>query len=112
MPIVIEKLEEDVQLPFDEVALRSEDPQKLVEYILVLVKSLQEILGQITVVANYGVDLNDGDALYFGLKDSTGVYPIGMFRWIQVDNTAQLQEKVTNTGVSADDWVKVARHSR
>ena len=91
MPIVIEKLDEDISLPFDEVALRSGDPQLLTEYLLTLIKTLQDLLGQIVVLANYEVDLADGDAIYYALKQSDGTYPAGTWRTIQVGDDLEDQ---------------------
>lgn len=112
MTATIEKLDEEVRIPYDKEALLSKDPKRIAEYMLELVKTLQERIEDLTTVANYGVDLNDGEALYLGLKSADGTYPIGTWRLIVVSNSLQMQEKITDTGVDADDWTKVASHSR
>lgn len=91
----LEKLDPDVRIPYDEEALRSEDPARLAEYMLELVKTLQGLLEKITVVANYAVDLVDGEAIYSKLKGSDGNYPVGTWRLIQVDNNWQRQVQLT-----------------
>lgn len=112
MTSTIKKLDTDIQIPYDEEALRSNNPVRIAEYMLELVRTLQEFLERVAEVANYGVDAFDGEALYLGLKNSSGEYPIGTWRLIKVDSSLQIQEKVTDTGVVADDWKKVASHSR
>jgi hypothetical protein len=130
MSSVLERLETPVRIPFDEDVLKSEDREEIAEYFRTLIMELKEdreeiaeyfrtlimelkeILEKMTEVVNYGVDSNDGEAIYLGVKDIDGIYPIGTWRWIKVDSALQLQEKVTNTGVEADDWTKVASHSR
>lgn len=77
---IIERLDSDVRLPFDEDALRSGEPAELTDYLRRLVKTLQELLEKITIVANSGVDSNDGEYVYFGLKGSDGEYPNGVWR--------------------------------
>ena len=111
MPIVIEKLDEDVQIPFDEIALRSGDPQLLTEYLLTLVKTLQELLSQIVVIANFVVDLTDGDAIYYALKQADGTYPEGTWRRIQVGDN--LEDQVLLGGDSViGTWTMAQRRKR
>ena len=110
--MVISRVDEPVRLPPYEDALLGNDPKKIVQYLILLVRTLQGILEQLAEVTNLGVDLNDGDASYLGSKNELGVYPIGTFRWIKIDEAVELQEKVTDTGVDDDDWIKVASHSR
>jgi len=104
--MTIERLDEDVRLPFDEPALLSEDPQLLRDYIQQLVKTLQDIIERFTQVANLGLDLNDSNVRYFGARSSDGSYPDGTWRIIKVDeNDFQLQKKISG------DWVKNAKWS-
>ncbi len=91
----VERLDPDVRIPYDEAALRSDDPARLAEYVLELVKTLQELLEKITVSTNYSTDLFDGEALYSKLKDSNGDYPIGAWRLIQVGEEWQRQVQLT-----------------
>lgn len=96
--MAIEKLDTDVRLPYDESALLSGSPAQLTDYLRQLIKTLQELLGEITIVANYGLDLNDGDAVYFALRQSDGTYPIGTWRRKQVgDNLEDQIQLVTDT---------------
>ena len=78
----IEKLNKDFRLPFDEVVLQSGDPIRLAHYLRELVTALQTLLEDINKIVNFGIDLTDGEALYLALKDSTGEYPIGTWRFI------------------------------
>ena len=73
----LEKLDTDVRIPFDEEALLSGDPTRTADYLLELVKTLQELFEKITVVSNYAIDLIDGEAIYYALKSSDGTYPNG-----------------------------------
>jgi len=91
----VERLDFEVRIPYDEEALRSEDPARLAAYMLELVKTLQELLEKINMVANYSVDLFDGEALYSKLKNPDGNYPLNTWRLIQVENNWQRQVQLT-----------------
>ena len=95
----LEKLDIDVRIPYDEEALKSGDPVQLSEYLLELVKTLQEFLGKIAVVSNYAIDLVDGEALYSKLKLADGSYPLGTWRLIQVGDNWQRQVQL-----ALGDW--------
>ena len=95
MTATIEKLDSDVELPYDEAMIRSGDPEELAEYILELVKKLKELLEDITTVANYSIDLSGGEAIYSKLKSADGNYPLGTWRLIQVDDNWERQVQLT-----------------
>lgn len=94
MASILEKLDTDVKLPFDEDALKSGDPVRVADYIRELVKTLQELLGPITEISNYSVDLVDGEAIYYALQSADGTYPNGTWRSIQVGDNLELQVKI------------------
>ncbi len=83
--MTIEKLDSDVEIPYDEEVILSGDPARLAEYLLDLVKTLQDLLEKITTVANFNVDLDDGEAIYSKLKNADGNYPLNTWRLIQID---------------------------
>lgn len=93
----IDKLDEQVRLPYDEQALLSGDPKRMEDYMRQLVKTLQQLHERIVQVANLSVDLSDGSALYLGLKDSTGDYPNGTWRFIKVGTNLELQKKMSGS---------------
>ncbi len=93
--MAIEKLDTDFRLPLDTEALNSGNPKKMAEYIVELVKVLQILLENITVVANLAIDQADGEAIYSKLKLADGTYPIGAWRLIQVENNWQRQVQLT-----------------
>ena len=99
----IERLDSEVKIPYDEAALLSGNPRKIAEYTLRLVKTLQELLEKITILTNYSVDLNDGEAVYFALKDSTGEYPDGTWRRMIVGDNLEEQKKIDG------EWTFVQR---
>jgi len=105
MSSVIEKLQDEVKIPYDEESIKSGDPVLLAEYQLVLVKTLQELLSNITTVLNYAVDMSDGEAIYLGLKDSTGEYPDNTWRFIPIGGALEIQKKLSG------EWVKIAKHN-
>jgi hypothetical protein len=105
MTSTIERLDTDVRIPYDEEALRSGDPARLAGYLLELVKTLQELLEQITVVSNYNIDAFDGEALYLATKDANGEYPDNAWRLIIVSNALEIQKKISGT------WTKIAKHN-
>lgn len=102
----LEHLDTDVKIPFDEEALKSGDPVRTSDYLLELVKTLQELLEKITVVSNYAIDLVDGEAVYYALKGSDGTYPNGTWRSIQVGDNLEQQVKIDGT------WTIVQRRER
>ena len=102
----LEKLDTDVRIPFDEEALLSGDPVRIKEEWRELVKTLQELLEKITVVSNYAVDLIDGEAIYYALKQSDGTYPNGTWRRIQVGDNLEDQVKIAGT------WTFAQRRER
>jgi len=102
----LEHLDTDVKIPFDEEALLSNDPVRIADYQRELVKTLQELLENLTTVANYAVDLVDGEAVYYSLKGSDGTYPNGTWRSIQVGDNLEQQCKIAGT------WTMVQRRER
>lgn len=102
----LEHLDTDVKIPFDEDALLSGDPVRTADYLLELVKTIQELFEKLTRVANYAVDLVDGEAVYFSLKSSDGTYPDGTWRRIQVGDNLELQCKIEG------EWILVLRRER
>lgn len=102
----LEHLDTDVRLPYDEEVLKSGDPVRIADYQRELVKTLQDILEKLTTVANYAVDLVDGEAVYYSLKDSDGNYPDGTWRSIQVGDNLEQQCKIAGT------WTMVQRRER
>ena len=91
MTVKLEHLDAEVQLPYDEEALLSGDKNRIADEWLELVKTLQELLEKITVVANYALDLYDGEAIYSKLKLADGSYPLGTWRFIQVGDNWERQ---------------------
>lgn len=106
MSSVIEHLDTDVRIPYDEEALKSGDPTRTADYLLELVKTLQELLEKITVASNYAIDLVDGEAIYYALKQPDGTYPNGTWRRIQVGNNLEDQVKISGT------WTQVQVRER
>lgn len=102
----LEHLDTDIRLPLDEEALKSGNPIRMYDYMLELVKALQERLEEITVISNYTVDLVDGEAVYYGLKSSDGTYADGTWRRIRVGDNLEDQVKI------AGEWVLVQRRER
>lgn len=94
MGSLLERLDTEVRIPFDEEALKSGDPSRMADYMLQLVKTLQEILEKVSVAANYSIDLIDGEAVYFALKQADGSYPNGTWRNIQVGDNLETQVKI------------------
>jgi len=102
----LEKLDTDVRLPYDEQVLLSGDRSQVADYMLELVKTLQELIEKITVISNYAVDLVDGEAIYYALKQADGTYPNGTWRRIQVGDN--LEDQVKEDGA----WTMVQRRER
>lgn len=92
--MTITRIDTDIKIPFDFVALSNRDPKEQARGILQIVKALQEILEQIITVSNLSVDLNDG-ALYSKLKQADGTYPLGTWRLIQVGDNWERQVQLT-----------------
>ena len=99
----LEKLDTDVLLPYDEEVLKSGDPDRIADYMLELVKTLQDLLERMTVISNYSVDLVNGEAIYYSLKLEDGTYADGTWRRIQVGDNLEDQKKIAGV------WVMVQR---
>ena len=104
--MTIERLDSEVRIPYDEQALLSNNPQQLADYVRELVITLQDLLEKITTIANYAIDLVDGEAVYYALKSSDGDYPNGTWRRIQVGNNLEDQVKLSGT------WTTVQTRER
>ncbi len=94
MSNILEKLDTEVRIPYDEEAIMSKDPVRIAEYLLELVKTLQELLEKLTVISNYSVDLATGEAAYYALPQDDGTYPEGTWRRIQVGDNLEDQKKI------------------
>ena len=102
--MTISRLDDDVKIPYDEAALKSGDPLRVSLYLLDLVRTLQELLVDISRVTNSAVDLSDGEAIYSKSKVD-GLYPIGTWRLIQVGDNWERQVQLTlNTWTFAGDF--------
>ncbi len=102
---ILEKLDTEVRIPYDEEALLSKDPARIADYMLELVKTLQELLEKLTVISNYSVDLATGEAAYYALPQDDGTYPDGTWRRIQVGDNLEDQKKIDGA------WVMVHRRT-
>jgi len=103
----IEKIDPDFKLPYDEDALLSGDPKRLTRYILELVRVLQDLIERIAVLTDLSIDLVDGAAVYYALKQSSDQdYPDGTWRRIQVGNNLEDQVKLSGT------WTTVSKRER
>jgi histone deacetylase complex regulatory component SIN3 len=81
-----------------------EEPREIVEYLVRLVKVLQEnFLQTLTQVTNIQLSLANTGVYYFDLPDDNGVYADNSWRLIKVDDAIQLQKRVTGS------WEKVAK---
>ncbi len=100
---ILEKLDTEVRLPYDEEALLSKDPVRIADYLLELVKATQELLEKLTIISNYSVDLATGEAAYYALPQDDGTYPDGTWRRKQVGDNLEDQKKIDGA------WVMVQR---
>lgn len=108
---MIEKLDEDLKLPFEEAVFISKDPARIAAYILKLVETLQELLRQNANVTNFNIDLSDGDAVYYQLKSADGTYPENSWRRIVVGDS--LEDQVLLNGNSlTGTWTTAQRRKR
>ncbi|KKL80110.1 hypothetical protein LCGC14_2008040 [marine sediment metagenome] len=98
---ILEKLDTEVRLPYDEEALLSKDPVRIADYLLELVKATQELLEKLTVISNYSVDLATGEAVYYALPQDDGTYPDGTWRRIQNGESLEDQKKIDGAWVMA-----------
>ncbi len=91
----IERLDEEVRLPFDEGALASGDPKRLLQYMFELVRELRELLESNATITNLGINISDGEAIYLKNKNAGGDYPLGTWRLIQVGDNLERQVQLT-----------------
>ncbi|KKM00521.1 hypothetical protein LCGC14_1803600 [marine sediment metagenome] len=110
MTSVIERIDTDFKIPFD-ARISSKNPEIQAEYMLELAETLQLLLEKIITVANFSIDLFDGEAVYYALKNSDGVYPEGTWRRIQVGDNLEDQVLLDGDSISGT-WTFVQRRER
>jgi len=96
----IERLDEEIILPYNQEAILSKDRERLNEYIKQLIGDLERFrLRDIHERLNLLIDLTGAGAIfYLGTKDSTGDYPNGTWRINGSSSTAYLiQVKIAGT---------------
>jgi len=108
MPSVLAKLDTDLQIPLDEDAIKSGDPERLLDYLRELTGTLQDLFETVTLTANYTIDLADGAAVYYALKNKEGVYPVGTWRTRQVGDNLVHEFK----SAAPDTWTVVKTTER
>lgn len=91
----ITRIDEDLILPYDEEVLRSGNPARIAKYMLDLVQTLNDFLKQVAEIVNLTIDQADGDAIYSKLKLADGTYPLGTWRFIQVEDNLERQVQLT-----------------
>jgi hypothetical protein len=101
----IDRVNEDVTLPYWPDYILSGDPNELDEYFKILIKALQDIQDKIVTAVNLGVDLDDTDIRYFGTKDTSGNYSNGDWRLIKVSaDDFELQKLISGTWTRQMKW--------
>jgi len=107
----IDKIRLEVDLPYDEEAIKSRDPVQLADYMRELVGTLNEILQEIAAASNLTIDLVNGAAVYYALKDKNGAYPEYTWRRIQVGDNLEDQILIGGDSLSGT-WTMVQRRER
>jgi len=101
----IDRVNEDVRLPYWPDYILSGDPNDLDQYFKILVKALQDIQDEIITTVNLGVDLDDTDVRYFGTKDGDGNYSDGDWRIIKVSaEDFEVQKLISGTWTQMSKW--------
>ena len=97
--MTIQRLDEEVRLPFDRPAILSGDPDRLLAYMAELVNELQRLrLYEIHQRINLMLDQQNASTVYLGLRNAQGEYPDGTWR-ITVNENGELsrEKKVSGT---------------
>ena len=101
----IDRVNEEVSLPYWPDYILSGDPNELDEYLRILVSKLQELQEEIVTTVNLGVDLDDTDIRYFGTKGTDGTYSDGDWRIIKVGaDDFEIQKKISGTWTLITKW--------
>jgi len=101
----IDRVNEDVRLPYWPDYILSGDPNDLDRYFQILLKELQEITDEVVNAVNLGIDLDDTDVRYFGTKDLNGDYSNGDWRLIKVSSDDfELQKLISSIWVQQMKW--------
>ena len=101
----IDRVNEEINLPYWPNYILSGDPNELDEYLRILVSKLQEIQDEIVTTVNLGVDLDDTDVRYFGTKGTDGTYSNGDWRIIKVGaDDFEVQKKISGTWTLITKW--------
>jgi hypothetical protein len=105
MTSTLDRLDTDFRLPFDEDIIVNGSRQQLADYLRRLIKAIQEFHEKVIQTTNLSIDLADGEAVYFGTKNSSGEYPNNTWRLIQTGGDLEIQKKISG------EWTKIAKHS-
>ena len=100
----LERIGTGVKLPYRPELILSNDPRKLNVYIRELLQFLEELQDQIISLMNLGVDLTDGNAVYFATKNEAGEYPEGTWRLIPVGENLERQKLTSGIWKTAGTW--------
>ena len=93
--MAFDSVDTNIKIPYDELAILSNDPVKLAAYLLELAETIQRLLEELANATNFAISLTDGDAIYSKLKQANGSYPIGTWRLKQVDDNWERQVQLT-----------------
>lgn len=97
---MVDFLDTDQILPYDEVALLSGNPESLAAYMLELTDTMQELLVALSIATNNIISSVTGDAIYYAAADPDGTYPDGTWRRMQVGDNLELQVKISGNWVT------------
>lgn len=101
----IERLDEEIRLPFFEDDILSGDPERLKDYLLALIKAWEEHWKRIAMTTGATIEISDTNVRYYGTRDSTGQYPNGTWRHIKIGtNDFQLQTKIAGKWKKESKW--------
>ena len=92
---VIERIDLDTTLPWDEDAIKSGDPIRMAEYMLELTEALQQVISNIASISNASVTFVTATEKYYDTPDEFGNYPLGTWRRVQVGNNLEDQVQLT-----------------
>lgn len=85
----------DFVLPFDIEAFKSGDPDRIAEAYLELAETLQQLIRDLSGVANEALALTVTNEVYYALPDQNGDFPIGTWRTKQVGNNLEDQVQLS-----------------
>jgi len=103
----IQRVNEEIRLPYWESSILSGDPNQLNEYLRIFIKELQSIQDDMKSSINLSININDTDVRYFGSRDDEGSFSDGDWRIIKIGtDDFEIQKLISSNWTQMSKWAE------